>query len=264
MSRPDMPEVTVFSSGKGGVGKTTVVANLAVALARQARKVMVVDADFGLANLDVALGLSPERTLEHVFAGHCALSEITVSGPEGITLVPAGSGLQEMTALPPHVLAGLMGALTDLASGYDDLIIDSAAGISENVLGLFPQAHRLVVVVSPDPASLVDAYATIKLAQARGFSRRISVLVNGGADARESREIYARLRRVTHRFLGLRPDLLGPIPKDRAVELALRSQRLVLEAYPTSPASLAFGRLAHQFNPAVHSMVVVPETASVQ
>ncbi|MFQ5718815.1 MAG: P-loop NTPase [Acidobacteriota bacterium] len=252
--RGNGPQVSVFASGKGGVGKTAVVTNLAVALALRQRQVMVLDADFGLANLDLALGLNPEQTLEQVLAGTCDLAGVALKGPRGITVLPAGSGVTEMAALPRTVLSSLLASVVAFASGQDHLLIDAAAGVSTNVVGLFGIAHRLNVVLSSDPTSLVDAYATIKLASRRGFSGTVGVVVNGASDTGDRDRVFTRLVRATSRFLDARPELLGTVPRDIHVEWAGRSQRAVVEAYPDCGASVAFRRLAARLDDATASV----------
>ena len=156
-------KVIAVTGGKGGVGKTNVAANLGLCLATQGREVMLLDADFGLANVDVLLGLHPRFNLSHVLRGECNLEDVIVTGPRGLQVVPAASGVRQMAELSVGEHAGLIRAFSDLYHNLDVLIIDTAAGISDSVMTFSHAAHHVLVVVCDEPASITDAYALIKV-----------------------------------------------------------------------------------------------------
>lgn len=232
--------VVAITSGKGGVGKTNVVAGLALALAGLGQRAVIVDADFGLANLDILLGLSPERTLEQVLRGDKLLEEILVDGPRGIRIVPASSGIQELTRLDDAGELRLVQGLQRLAEDSDWLLLDTAAGVHDSVVKLLMAAQQVVLVATPEPASLVDAYAMVKVLHLRDPEKPVRLLVNNAQGPEEALETVQQLRLATGRFLGRDLDLLGAIPHDPALLQAVREQRSVVERYPDSPAARAF------------------------
>ncbi|MBI2371821.1 MAG: MinD/ParA family protein [Deltaproteobacteria bacterium] len=244
-SRP--PRVIAVSSGKGGVGKTNVVANVACALARLGRRVLILDADLGLANLDVLLGLAPRFTLAHVIAGEKTIEEILVPGPAGVEILPAASGVQELAELQEPQRLALLRELDRLDGGrYDLLLIDTAAGISSNVLTFSAAAQEILVVASPEPTSITDAYALMKVLAAKHRERHFRLLVNSAADPREGKEVYRKLSLAVDRFLHVSLDYAGYVLHDEYVPQAVRQQRLVVELYPYARASRCFLALARQ------------------
>jgi len=236
--------VISVTSGKGGVGKTHVVANLGLALAREGKRVLVLDADVGLANLDVLLGLVPRWTIQHVLNGGKRLSEILLDGPGGMKILPASSGLPELTALSEPQLLLLQDEIETLSQSFDVLLIDTAAGISSNVTFFAGAAHEIVVVVSPEPTSLTDAYATMKVLSRQQREHRFRVLVNMAKHQREAQQVFRKLDVAVERFLHLSLDAMGFIPLDDYVPLAVTQQRAVVDLFPQAPASRAFKRLA--------------------
>lgn len=243
---PPMPapvQVIAVSSGKGGVGKSNVVANLAVASARQRRKVLVMDADLALGNMDILLGLTPQYTIEDVLSGQRRLDEVLTTGPEGIHLLPATSGGQAFTQLTYEQQLLLQTAFLELAPAPDLLLIDCAAGISANVLYFSLVAHETIVLVSPDPTSLTDAYALIKILSSRYHLRTFRFLVNKVKNVQEGKEVFRKFGLVTDRFLSVSLDYMGCIPTDDYVTMAVAQQRAVCDLYPRAPASRAFTSL---------------------
>jgi len=247
------PEAPLFSarvlaitSGKGGVGKTNVVAGLALSLAQQGQRVIVMDADFGLANLDILLGLSPQFTLEHVLRGEKVLEEILLDGPMGIRIIPASSGIQELTRLDTMSELRLVQGLQRVAETADWLLIDTAAGIHDSVLKLLMAAQEVILVTTPEPTSLVDAYAMVKVLHLRDATKPVWLLVNNGQSMDEAQETVDQLQAATERFLGKQLKVLGLIPNDPHLLQAVRQQRGVVDLFPRSASARAFQVLARQ------------------
>jgi flagellar biosynthesis protein FlhG len=236
--------VISVTSGKGGVGKSTVVVNLAVALAREGKKVLVIDSDLGLGNIDVLLGLNPPYTLNDVFSGKMRLSDIIVEGPGGIRLVPAGSGRQKYTALAQEERLILMDELETLEEDFDIIIIDTESGISKNVTYFNVAAQEILLVVAPEPTSITDAYALIKLLSKYHDERHFKVLVNMVRDTAEGLQIYKKLSTVVSRFLDVSLDYVGCVVRDERLLDAVRRQKSVVELYPRTAASQCFTTLA--------------------
>ncbi len=237
-------KIIAVTSGKGGVGKTNVVANLAASLSELGKKVVVLDADFGLANIDVLLGLTPRFHLGHVLFGNKTLSEIMVQGPHGIRIIPASSGLQRLSELTSEQRDHLVESFALLDSDTDYFIIDTAAGISRNVIHFLLAAHEVIVVSAPEPTAIVDAYAVIKIILAEDPSKIIHVLINSVQRETEAREVFAQINSVVNRFLNCEISYLGHIERDSHVLQAVRSQVLVTHLYPQAPASKCFRSLA--------------------
>ncbi|MBI5232725.1 MAG: MinD/ParA family protein [Deltaproteobacteria bacterium] len=237
-------KVITISSGKGGVGKTNVVVNLAVSLARLGKKVVVLDADLGLGNIDVLLGLAPRYNLGHFLRGEKLLEEIMTEGPCGIRIIPAASGLEELTRLTLEHKLLLISNLENLNEKADYLLIDNAAGISENVLFFSIAASEIIVVASPDPTSIVDAYAFIKVLNLKYGEKRFRLLVNMAKTAEEGLGVYKNISLVAGRYLNISLDYLGHIAYDEKVRRAVREQKPVCELYTTSAAKQGFLELA--------------------
>ena len=236
--------VIAITSGKGGVGKTNVVINLASALARRGFKVGILDADFGLGNIDVMLGLAPPWHLGHVLSGERALAEIIVEGPLGIRIVPASSGVRALTALTRLQWTRLTEVIRDVSSDLDYLLIDTAAGISDNVVELVTAADRAIVVTSFDPAAIVDAYAVIKVTTAAQARTDIGVVVSIARDVDEASLVFRQIDMASTKFLNRPLRYYGAIVSDPAVREALLAQRPVVDHLPQSRASRCFRILA--------------------
>ena len=237
-------KVIAVSGGKGGVGKTNVSLNTAIALGQQGKKVLVLDADLGLANVDVMLGLRVKRNLSHVLSGECELDDVIVEGPAGINIIPATSGSQSMVDLTPAEHAGLIRAFSDMKTQFDVLIVDTAAGISDMVLSFCRASQDVMLVVCDEPTSITDCYALMKLLSRDHGLFKFKVVANMVRSAKEGQQLFGKLSKVTDRFLDVTLELVAVIPFDENIRKSVRKQQAIVEAFPTSPASLAFKSLA--------------------
>jgi flagellar biosynthesis protein FlhG len=236
--------VISISSGKGGVGKTNIVANLGISLSRLGKKVMIFDADLGLGNLDILLGLSPKYNFSHVALGEKTLSEIIVEGPCNIKILPASSGIQEMANLSKAQTADLLSELYAVIDPIDILLIDTAAGISSNVMYFNAIAQEVLVVVSPEPTSITDAYALMKILSIRYGVKHFKLLVNMVSDIQEAHEVYRQLKLVAERFLDIAIEYIGHVSYDKNITRGVRQQKAVCDLYPDTQASRCFNSLA--------------------
>ncbi|MCB1723691.1 MAG: MinD/ParA family protein [Gammaproteobacteria bacterium] len=232
------------TGGKGGVGKTNVSVNLGVAAAEMGQKVMLLDADLGLANIDVVLGLHPKFDLSHVMRGECTLDEALIEGPSGLKVIPGASGVQALAELSPAEHTGLIRAFSEVAGDTELLIVDTAAGISDTVLSFSRASHEIVVVVCDEPASITDAYAIIKLLNRDYGHQRFRILANMVRSAQEGRELFTKMCRVTDRYLDATLGFMGAIPYDDSLRRAVRAQRPVVQAFPRSKVAQVFRNLA--------------------
>lgn len=237
-------KVIAVASGKGGVGKTNVSVNLAYQLARKGRRVLLLDADLGLANVDILLGLRPEWNLSHVLEGKCELNDILLKGPGGISIIPAASGIKKMAELDPSTHAGIVRALSSLNDDFDVMVVDTAAGISDSVVTFSQASQHVMVVVSDEPTSMADAYALIKVLHQDAGVNRFKVLRNMVEGELSAVSGFTRLNEVTQHFLNVSLEYAGAIPKDIFLQRAVTQQKLVSESYPGSESSKAFKQLA--------------------
>ncbi|ADK85683.1 Cobyrinic acid ac-diamide synthase [Desulfarculus baarsii DSM 2075] len=236
-----------ITSGKGGVGKTNITVNLALCLARLGRKVLIIDADLGLANVDIVLGLNPQYTIRDVIHGDKTLDEVILEGPGGVQILPATSGVAEMTSLTKDEKMMLLQVFDSYQLRADTVIIDTAAGINDTVLYFNSAAQERIVVATGEPTSLTDAYALIKVMYTTYQEKRFRLLVNNVKDAAEAKQVYRKLAAAADHFLdGLAIDYVGHLPTDLAVHKAVMQQRPVVEAFPTAEISRAFAGLAKE------------------
>ncbi|VAW73289.1 Flagellar synthesis regulator FleN [hydrothermal vent metagenome] len=237
-------QVIAVSSGKGGVGKTNVSVNLSLAMVLAGKNVLLMDADLGLANVDLLLGLHTELNLSHVVSGERTLQEVIVDGPEGLKIIPAASGLQMMSELRPAQYAGVIQAFSDLTLPLDTLVVDTAAGISDGVVSFVKASSEVVVVVCNEPTSLTDAYALIKVMSEAHGVHRFNILANSVRDSQEGIKLFKKLSRVTDSYLDVMLLYMGAVPHDEYLVKAVKKQRAVMQAYPQCPSSRAFRALA--------------------
>ena len=239
-------KVITVTGGKGGVGKTNICANLAVAIAQLDRRVMLLDGDFGLANVDVLFGLQPGHTMADVVRGERSLAEVIIKGPAGVMVVPGASGLSEMASLTPAQNAGIVNAFSELTCDIDVLLVDTPAGISDPVLRFSEAAHEVVVVVCDEPTSITDAYAVIKVLSRERNVNRFRIVTNMTREGGHGRQLFEKLLRVTERFLQVSLDHAGSVPYDDRVWRAVQLQTPFVTAFPSSLAAAALKQLAHR------------------
>lgn len=236
--------VIAISGGKGGVGKSNVACNLGIAMAMMGKRVLLMDADLSLANVDVLMGLTPRLNLSHVISGEKRLEEILVNGPENLRLLPGGSGVEELSQLSQETIDRLFNDFSQLTPAPDVMIIDTAAGIHPNVIQFLLAADQAVVVTTPEPTAYTDAYALIKTIVRHDSKKEIGVLVNMAKDGREANEVTRLLLQICKQMLNITFNNLGYIPRDPEAPKAVRHQKPLLLKAPNAPASRAIRQLA--------------------
>lgn len=248
MKKTNPIRVIAITSGKGGVGKTNLSVNLGLALAEQGKRVALLDADMGLANVDVLLGMYPKFNLSHVLKGEKSLNEIIVTGPSGLQVIPASSGLQHMSDLSTVEQAAVIRAFSDIDQDLDVLIVDTAAGISSSVINFARACQEVIIVVCDEPTSLTDAYAFIKLLNRDYGLSRFHILTNMVQSVQQGQNLFQKLTKVTDRYLDVTLQFAGAVPYDEYLRKAVQQQSPVVAAYPRSKASLALKNVARQIN----------------
>ena len=245
LHRPRSLRVIAVTSGKGGVGKTNLTVNLGLVFARQGRRVLLIDGDVGLANVDILLDESPRYSLRDVLSGERSIDDVLVASPHGLSVLPGSSGVPELTLLSSDDRFALLAALEELDEArFDTVLVDTAAGIGANAVFLSGAAQEVLVVATPEPTSLADAYAMIKVLSRRHGVDRIGLVLNQVAGETEAHDIYQRLGGLTARFLPVVLELVGWIPADPHVHAAVMAQEPLAAAYPQAPATRAIERLA--------------------
>jgi len=229
--------IITITSGKGGVGKTNVTVNLALELQKQGQQVLVLDADFGLANVDVLLGITPKYNLSHVIKGAKSILEVIEEGPYGLKFISGGSGIQELIHLKEEELEGFIGRMRLLEGEADVILVDTGAGVSPNVMRLVLSSDEVILVTTPEPTAIMDSYALVKLAVSENPKIRIRLLVNKAETRREGEELLERFRAVTRDFLKVELDGLGYMVYDQAVLKAVKAQEPFSLRYPHSTPS---------------------------
>jgi len=232
------------TSGKGVVGKTAVTANLAYSLAKLGKKVLILDADLGLGNIDVVFGQTPASNLDHFFSDDQELDAILVDGPLGIKILPAGSGIQNFIRLDSHQKMRLLDGLDSMHNSFDYVLIDTEAGISENVTYFNTAAQEILVVTTPEPTAITDAYALMKLLSTKYHERHFNLVVNQIQNEDEALDVFRKLTMVSNRYLDISIDYLGSVPEDRQMIDSIRKQRVIIDLYPNSKITAAFAQIA--------------------
>ena len=240
--------VIAVTSGKGGVGKTNVSVNLSVALALKGRRVALLDADMGLENVDILLGLSPEFNLSHVLTGDKTLSDIMLTGPAGIKVIPASSGIQQMSELTNIEQAGVIRAFSEIDQDLDILVVDTAAGISSSVVNFARACQEIIVVVCDEPTSLTDAYAYIKLLNRDYGLNKFHIVTNMVQSVQQGQQLFTKLTKVTDRYLDVTLNYVGAIPFDEYLRKSVQKQKPVVDLFPQSKAALALKNLAQKID----------------
>jgi flagellar biosynthesis protein FlhG len=233
-----------FTSGKGGVGKSNLVLNVGLLLARRGRRVAILDGDLGLANLNVLLGQTPKYDLRHVVSGEKRLEEILLRGPDGLVVIPAASGVAELANLAEEEREALLVQVREVEAGVDFLLIDTGAGITDTVLNLIAASDEAVVVTRPEPTALADAYALMKVIIQHEAAFPFHLLINMVRDAGQARQIYGALSQILHRFLGYQPGFAGFVVTDPSVGQAVVHQVPFTIRTPNAPASRCLETLA--------------------
>lgn len=246
ISRP--VKVIAITGGKGGVGKTNISINLGVALAEMRRRVVLMDADLGLANIDVLLGLQARYTLADVLSGEQGIRDILLTGPGGLKVVPASSGVAQMTQLSAREHAAIIHAFNDLSDQLDIFLIDTAAGISDTVVSFVRAAQEVIVVVCDEPSSITDAYALIKLLSMEHGMTRVRVVANMTRTTQEGINLFNKLNGVCDRFLDVTLQFLGAVPFDENVRKSVQKRKALLEFAPQSKAAMAIRSLAQKID----------------
>lgn len=246
MGEPSRARVVSVTSGKGGVGKTNIVANVGLLMSQMGRKVVILDADLGLGNIDLLLGVSASFNLSHVIRGEKTLAEVALPLSDRLWILPAASGVAELAHLSEDQRHRLLSDLDELIDGMDILLVDTAAGISSNVIYFNQTAQDVVVVVTPEPTAITDAYALMKVLAVKHGIRRFHLVVNCAASLREAEEIFEQLAHVTRHFLDVTLTCLGHVLRDDGVKRAVRNRKLLVEASPDSRAARCCAALARK------------------
>jgi len=245
--KSNIPRIITVSSGKGGVGKTNFVTNIALIFRSMQKRVLLMDADIGLSNIDIMFGIAPKYNIKHLISGEKSMADIIVKTSEGIDIIPASSGMRDLTQLGIEQKMKIIQALEDLNSDYDIFLIDTGAGISDNVTFFCSAAHDNIIIVTPEPTSIADAYALIKILYREHQEKNFRIVVNNTKNNKEARETFKKLSMVTERFLGITLDWLGALPYDEKIKYAIIEQKPYINLYPTSEFSRKLTEIAKQF-----------------
>jgi len=239
-----LPRVIAISSGKGGVGKSSIAVNIGISLAKTGAKVCLLDADTGLANANILLGLTPEFSLEHVLYGAKSIEEVMLDGPHGLKIIPGANGISECVSLHPRQQLRLTRELSRIEGDFDFLLIDTAAGIAETTLDFISAAHHALVVITPEPTSLTDAFSLIKLLKRRRSQLKFHVVVNMCSSISQAKEVFNRFRAAVDKYISVQSDYLGYLRRDESMRVAVELQNPVTMFTDTDPSCRSFTRLA--------------------
>ncbi len=243
---PKIPSVLAISGGKGGIGKTLTTANLGLCMARMGMRTLLIDGDFGLANLDVVLNMRPRYTLDDVLCGERHLKEIIMTGPEGLRVIPSSSGVMKVSELDHLQKLVLLDQVEELDEEFDVVIIDTPAGVSKNVQYWATSSSEVIMVVTPEPTSLADCYASIKILAQTTNETSFKLIVNMVQNEQEGKRIYEKISLLAEDYLGVRIEYLGAIPFDDSVRNSVRERVPYVQRYPFSPASQGMREISRQ------------------
>lgn len=238
--------ILAITGGKGGVGKTTISINLAVCLARMQQQTLLFDADFGLANVDVLLGLKPSRNISHVLNSQCDLQDVCINGPHQLKIIPSASGMQELAELSSHELASLIQSFSTLTDDVDYMLVDMASGISTQVIDVTHASQDIILVVCNDPASLMDSYAVMKILHKKYARCRFGIIVNKVKNDYEAYEVFNRFQDAAAKFINISLQYLGNVPVDDLVQMAARERVSIVDKFPQAPSTKAFENICHK------------------
>jgi len=247
-------KIIAVTGGKGGVGKTTISANLAMSFAKAGKRVLLFDADLGLANVDLIFGLKPRRNIHDYITGKCTLSEVCMDGPYGIKIIPSASGIQDLADLSADQTMDLIRAFSGLAKNIDVMLIDLASGISRQVIDLTRAAQNILLVVCNDPSSLMDSYAVIKILHQQHAREKFGIVINKVQTQKEGSMVFLKFQEIVSRFMNVNVQFLGHIPGDSTVDVAARENVTIVERYPFSPAATALNELSRSIDNWVDEM----------
>jgi flagellar biosynthesis protein FlhG len=239
------PRIISVTGGKGGVGKTTIAVNLAVAFAKLKKKVLLFDADLGLANVDLMFNIKPQKTIHDFVSGQCELSETCVKGPHGISIIPAASGIQKLADLSSSESVELIKAFSSLTNEFDIMLVDLAAGISSQVMNFTHASQDILVVICNDPASLMDSYAVIKILHQQYSRNRFGVVVNKVKTADEGVGVFARFQAITSKFMNISMHYLGHVPQDDYIHIAALDGVPAVDRFPNSQAVVSLKHISN-------------------
>lgn len=239
-------QVIAVAGGKGGIGKTNISSNLAIALSKQQQKVMLLDADFGLSNIPILLNLSVNKNLQDVLESKCLLKDIIIKKTENLSVISAGRGEEKISNLHMQDIYSLINMFSNLDNNPNYLIIDTAAGVSESVVGISQAANEIIVVACDDPMSISDAYVFVKIMNKQYGKKKFKFICNKVKSESEAKQVYTRLLNVTDKYLNVSFEYLGYVPFDLALQNSVKSQVSVVNEFPNSPSARAFKAIANK------------------
>lgn len=239
-----VPNIIAISGGKGGVGKTCIAVNLSIALARLHQRVCLLDGDAGLANVNILLGLEPKFTLEHLISGQQTITEIMLPGPEGLTIIPGASGVSQCAEMDQQAQSSLINGLQQIESSFDWMIADTAAGISSTTIRMIDSAQHTLIVITPEPTSLTDAFSLLKVLRRNGYDRRVLVIVNMVSSSDQPQAIFRRFQAAVNKYIKLDTQYLGCVWMDESMRIAVANQKPVATLPENDPSCRRFFRLA--------------------
>lgn len=240
--------VMSITGGKGGIGKTTISINLAVTFAKAKKKVLLFDADLGLANIDLMLGLTPKKNISDYLSGNCSLNDICITGPHGIKIIPASSGIEKMADLTTSESVELIRSFSTLTEDIDIMLVDMASGISSQVIDITHASQDILVVICNDPASLMDSYAVIKILHQKYARNKFGIVVNKAKNLQDGFNIFSKFYEATTKFMNVGMHYLGHVPHDDFIHLSGQQRMSVVDKFPMSKSAIAFNELSHGIN----------------